>query len=450
MPRAGIAALVLFTLTGKVRPDDNWTQFRGGSRAGVAEAKTLPASWGTKENVVWKADIPGRGWSSPVVWGERIFLTTAVTDGKLRDPKKGLYINDLSGKRPPGTFRWLVCCLDWKTGRMLWQKEVHKGAAPSTLHLKNSFASETPAVDTERVYAYFGNVGVFCLDHAGKLLWSKKLPAVKTRMGWGTAASPALYGDRLFVVNDNDEKSYLLALDTKTGNEVWRVERDEKSNWASPFVWRNEKRVEVVTAGTSRVRSYGLDGKLLWQFGGMSVLSIPTPFAAGGLLYVTSGYVLDTLRPVYAIRPGASGDISLKKGQKANGSIAWCQRQAGPYHPTPVVYGDYLYVLLDRGFLSCYEAKTGKPVYQKERLAPGATAFTASPWAYGGKVFCLSEDGDTYVVQAGPKFKVLATNSLDDMCLASPALARGSLLIRTLGKVYRLEKSAKEARRGMD
>ena len=441
MPRAGIIALVFsLTWTGAVRPQ-NWTQFRGGSRAGVAEARTLPAKWGPKENVVWKTDVPGRGWSSPVVWGERLFITTAVTDGKLRDPKKGLYINDLKGTRPAGAFRWLVCCLDWKTGTMLWQKEVHKGAAPGTLHLKNSFASETPAVDGERVYAYFGNVGVFCLDHAGKLLWSKKLPPVKTRMGWGTAASPALYKDRLFIVNDNEDKSYLLALDTKNGNEAWRVERDEKSNWASPFVWRNDKRVEVVTAGTSRVRSYGLDGKLLWEFGGMSIISIPTPFAADGLLYVTSGYVLDSLRPVYAIRPGAAGDISLKKGEKSNKSIAWCQRQAGPYHPTPVVYGDYFYVLYDRGFLSCYEAKTGKPVYQKQRLASSATAFTCSPWVYGGKVFCLSEDGDTFVVQAGPTFKVLETNSLDDMCLASPALAHGSLVVRTLGKVYRLEKA---------
>ena len=240
MSRAGIIALALsLTWTAAVRPQ-NWTQFRGGPRAGVAEARTLPAKWGPKENVVWKTDVPGRGWSSPVVWGARLFVTTVVADGKLRDPKKGLYINDLKGTRPAGEFRWLVCCLDWKTGKLLWQKEVHKGTAPGTLHLKNSFASETPAVDGEHVYAYFGNVGVFCLDHAGKLLWSKKLPPVKTRMGWGTAASPALYKDRLFVVNDNEDKSYLLALDTKNGSEAWHVERNEKSNWASPFVWKND------------------------------------------------------------------------------------------------------------------------------------------------------------------------------------------------------------------
>ncbi len=205
-------------------------------------------------------------------------------------------------------------------------------------------------------------------------------------------------------------------------------------------MWHNDKRTELVTAGTSRVRSYSLDGKLLWELSGMSIISIPTPFARGGLLYVTSGYVMDLSRPVYAIRPGASGDISLKAGEASNKYVAWCQRKAGPYHPTPVAYGDYLYVLYDRGFLSCYEAKTGKPIYEKQRISPTASAFTASPWAYDGKVFCLSEDGDTFVVQAGPAFKVLGKNSLDEMCRASPALARGSLMIRTVGRLYCFQK----------
>src|SRR5262249_33816655 len=277
---------------------------------------------------------------------------------------------------------------------------------------------------------FFGNVGVFCLDHGGKLLWEKQFDPVKTRMGWGPAASPALHKDRLFIVNDNEEKSYLLALDTKTGKEAWRVERDEKSNWATPFVWHNELRTELVTAGTSRVRSYSLDGKLLWELSGMSVIAIPSPFARDGLLYVTSGYVADLLRPVYAIRPGASGDISLKGKEKSNKDVAWCQPQGGPYHPTPVVYGGYVYLLYDRGFLACYEARPGKPVYQKQRLSPAASAFTASPWAYGGNIFCLSEDGDTFVVKAGPEFKVLGTNGLDEMTLATPAITRGSLMVR--------------------
>jgi outer membrane protein assembly factor BamB len=440
MPRRGpFAVLLALALTAPLTADDNWPAFRGGARAGVAEGKTLPDEWDAKKNVVWKADVPGRGWSSPVVWGDHVFVTSVMSDAKTPEPRKGLYVQDLNGKTPPGEHRWLLHCLDFRSGKVLWTREAFKGKPGSTIHLKNTFASETPVTDGERVYAYFGNVGLACYDLKGKELWSQKWTPYKTRMGWGTAASPALHGDRLYVVHDNEEKSFLAALDKYTGKQVWRVERDEKSNWATPFVWENAKRTEIVTAGTGKVRSYDLDGKLLWEFRGMSVITIPTPFTRHGLLYVSSGYVLDPFqRPVYAIRPGASGDVTLPEKATASKDVAWCQRLAGPYNPTPLVYGDYLYVLYDRGFLACYEAKTGKPVYDRQRLGP--TAFTASPWAYNGKVFCLSEDGETIVVQAGPTFKVLGKNDLGEMCLATPALAGGSLFVRTQTRLYRLRK----------
>jgi outer membrane protein assembly factor BamB len=297
--------------------------------------------------------------------------------------------------------------------------------------------------DGERLYAYFGNLGLFCFDLHGKPLWSKKWGSFKTRLGWGTAASPVLHKGRVFIVNDNEEKSFLAALDAKTGDEVWRVDRQETSNWATPFIWENPQRTEIVTCGSGRVRSYDLDGKLLWEFKGMSTITIPTPSAGAGLLFISSGYVGDRLRPVYAIRPGASGDISLAKDETSNQHIAWCQPQAGPYHPSPLVYGDYVYVLLDKGFLSCYEAKTGKAVYVKERLAADSDKFTSSPWAYNGKVFCLSEDGDTFVVEAGRKFQVVARNGLDEMCLATPAIVRDSLILRTASKLYRIHAQAK-------
>ncbi len=440
MSRTSLVALLLLVNLGSTLRADDWPGFRGGARAGVAEAKTLPDTWDTKKNVVWNVAIDGRGWSSPVVWGDRVFLTTVVSDKNMSAPKKGLYIQDLIGKVPDGEHRWLVLCLDFKTGKTLWTQEVHKGKPPSGVHVKNSYASETPVVDAGRVVAVFGNVGVYCLDHTGKKIWSKALEPRATQMNWGPAASPVLYQDRLFLIRDNDEKSELLALDVKTGNQLWRVERkDEKSNWATPFVWKNDMRTELVTAGKGKVRSYDLDGKLLWELGGMSMISIPTPFAAHGLLYVASGYVMDLTRPVFAIKPGASGDLTLPKGEKSSKYIAWCQKTAGPYHPSPLVYGEYLYVLLDRGMLSCYEAKTGKMVYEKQRLEGGG-AFTASPWAYDGKVFCLSEDGDTFAVKAGATFEVLGKNRLDEMTLATPALAGGSLIVRTMNKVYRIEK----------
>jgi outer membrane protein assembly factor BamB len=413
---------------------EDWPAFRGGRQAGVAEAPTLPDSWDAAKNVRWKADVPGRGWSSPVVVGGRVFVTSAESDAKGPMPRKGLYIQDLNGKAPPGEFRWLVHCYDRTSGQLLWRREAFKGPAPAPLHLKNSPASETPVADGECVCAYFGNVGLACFDHQGNERWTKKWPVVKTRMGWGTAASPALAGGRVYVVNDNEDRSFLTCLDARTGKEVWEVPRDEKSNWATPFVWKNDRRTEIVTAGSKRVCSYDLDGKLLWELKGMSVIAIPSPFAVGGLLYVASGYVADSTRPVYAIRPGASGDVSLAAGETTNKWVAWCQRKAGPYHPTPLVYDGLLYVLYDLGSLSCYDARTGEPVYEKKRL--GSSMFTASPWGYGGKVFCLSEDGDTFVIQAGRDFKVLGKNSLDEMTLATPALAGGSLFVRTQSKLY--------------
>lgn len=436
-----LAVAASAAVAGAARGDDNWPGFLAGQRAG-ATAASLPAEWDPAKNVRWKADVPGAGWSSPVVWGDRVFVTSCVSDGKQAEPRKGLYIQDLQGKAPPGEHDWRVLCLDARSGKLLWSRSAFKGKMTQTVHIKNSLASETPVTDGEHVWAYFGNVGVACLDFAGNVVWSKRTPAHKTRMGWGTGASPALADGKLFLVHDNEEQSFVAALDAKTGKQLWRADRKEGSNWATPFVWRNAQRTELVTAGTDRVRSYSLDGKLLWELKGMSVISIPTPFAAGELLYVSSGYVLDLLRkPVYAIRPGASGDISLAAGKSSNKHIAWCQWQAGSYHPTPVVDGEYLYVLLDRGFLSCYEAKTGKEVYRNKRLGGGA--FTASPWAYGGKVFCLSEDGETFVVRAGKEFKVLGRNPLEEMALASPAVAGGALFVRTRSKVYCLKQEGK-------
>jgi outer membrane protein assembly factor BamB len=430
----GAAALLACCCFGA---DDGWTQFRGAS-AGVAEDANLPEVWSANQNVKWKIEIPGRGWSSPVVAGDRIYLTSVIATEKEEAPKKGLYFGGNREAPPTDEHRWMVYAVDWKSGKLVWEREVHRGNAPAR-HLKNSYASETPVTDGERVYAYFGSVGVFCLDRDGKLLWSQPFGPFRMRYGWGTAASPVLYRGRLYIVNDNEEQSFLTALDAKTGKQIWRVARDEGSNWATPYIWENGRRTEIVTAGTRRIRSYDLDGKLLWELGGMSSIAIPTPFAKLDLLYVTSGYVGDQVRPVYAVRPGASGDISLKAEETSNEFVAWYQRQAGPYNPSPIVYGDYFYTLLDFGFFTCRDARTGKEIYGKQRIDPAGAAFTASPWAYHGKIFALSEDGDTFVIQAGPEFKVLGKNSLDEMCLATPAIYRSSLIVRTASKLYRIE-----------
>lgn len=420
--------------------DLNWPQFRGpGSNGTVADDPRLPEEWSPTKNIAWKIDIAGRGWSSPIVWGDRVFVTSVDSAQPKEKAKKGLYFGGERGI-PSDEHRWLVYAIDTNTGKIVWEREAHKAVPAFSRHLKNSYASETPVTDGAMVYAYFGNVGLYAYDFKGKLIWQRKFEPVRTRYGWGTAASPILHQNRLYLVNDNDDRSVLMAIDKKTGKTIWEVPRDEKSNWATPFIWESGKRTELIVPGTGKVRSYDLDGKVLWEFGGMSSITIGTPFTRHGLLYISSGYVGDQKRPVFAIKPGASGDISLKEGETSNAFITWFHPQAGPYNPSPLVYGDYYYTLFDRGLFTCHDAKTGREIYGKQRISPDVSAYTASPWAYNGKIFVLSEDGDTHVIKAGPEYQLLGKNTLDEMSMSTPAIAGGSLYIRTESKLYRIAK----------
>ena len=445
--RAALAAMLIAGVaTTAGSAESKWPQFRG-LHAGVADDDpALPERWSQTENVIWRIDIPGRAWSSPVVWGDHVLVTTVVSASGSEEPLKptGAYIGrSLGGSMTGGDVstaasphRWLLYDVDFGSGRIRWERELSTSVPPSK-HQKNSYASETPVTDGERVYVYSGYAGLFAFDINGRPLWSKPMAPAPTRSGWGSAGSPVLHNDRLYVVNDNDERSFIAAFDKFTGREIWRVNRDEGSNWSTPFVWEHDRRTEIVTTGTRGVRSYGLDGTLLWQLSGMSSIHIPTPFARHGLLYVNSGYVGDSSKPVYAIRQGASGDISLKNGATSNDYIAWSHPTLGSYNPSSIVYGDYHYMLLDRGIMLLHDAKTGREIYPHQRITSG-TLFTASPWAYNGKIFALSEEGDTFVIQAGPEFKVLGKNSLDEMTLATPAIANGSLIVRTASKLYRI------------
>lgn len=430
--------LVLACLAGAVAHGGDWPQFRGPSARGVADDAPIPKTWSDTENVAWRTEIPGRGWSSPVVSGNHVFLTTVVNEGESETPKKGLYFG---GNRPDpaeSAHHWKVVAVDAEDGKIRWEKELHTGKPDAPIHLKNSYASETPVTDGEHLYVYFGGVGIYCLDFDGTVIWQKKLPPRKMRFGWGTAASPVLHENALIYVNDNEEDSYLAALDKKTGEELWKVGREEDSNWSTPYVWENSVRNELVTLGSDAVRAYTLDGKELWRLSGMSSITIATPYAVGDLLYFSSGYVGDRKhRPIYAVRAGASGDISLAEGETSNEWIAWSRPLAAPYNPSTLVYRDRLYVLYDRGQLSCYDAATGAILYEKERLPRGA-GFTASPWASDGRVYCLNEDSITYVLEAGDQFKLLATNTLgaEEMGMATPAMVGGTLFLRTGQALY--------------
>ncbi|MCY4029320.1 MAG: PQQ-binding-like beta-propeller repeat protein [Acidobacteria bacterium] len=466
---ASVAAALVLALAaapGALAGSENWPSFRGADALpAVSDDPRLPVTWSATENVVWKTAIDGLGWSSPVIWDDRIFLTTVVSDGEEEEPRMGLYFpygspetfdDDRFPDPEPGDLlersinlhHWVVAAIDFKSGDVLWTTEVHTGEPDFDRHLKNTYASSTPVTDGERVYAYFGNVGVYALDLDGQLLWQKRFDPAETRLGWGPAASPVLHEDTLYIVNDNDDHSFLVALDTATGDERWRVDRDEGTNWATPYIWQNADRTELITVGSNLVRSYGLDGTELWSFRGMNSITIPQPFSAHGLLYVMSGYVGDAVRPVYAIRPGAAGDISLADGETSSEFVAWYQDTAGPYHPTPLVYGDYYFTLLDRGFFTVHDARSGEELYFTEqqiqqqevrrRVARGTGGFTASPWAYNGMVFVLSEEGDTYVLDSNDRFRLVATNSLDEVAMSSPAIARGNLFIRTRSHLWRI------------
>ena len=429
----GICSLALVSASGQ----QQWPQFRGENAGVVADNPALPESWGATENVAWKTPIPGIGWSSPVVWGDHIFVTAAVNTGAPEPIKSGpLRGGDVV--KPAAPYRWVVYDVSLETGKIRWQKDVATAVPADGTHMKNTYASETPVTDGERVYAYFANLGIFAFDLAGRQLWSKPMGPFAFRDGWGSAASPTLHDGRLIVVNDNNTESFIAAYDARTGRELWKRQRETGTNWATPYVWKHAQRAELIVPGSIKTRSYDFDGNVLWELTGMSTIDIPTPFAAHGLLFINSGYVADALRPVYAIRPGASGDITLKEGETSNAFIAWSHPTLGSYNPSSLVYGDYYYTLHDRGFVTANDARTGKEIYGRQRISAEASGFSASPWAYNGKIFALSEDGDTFVLAAGPEFKLIGKNSIGERTLATPAVAANSLIIRTASNLVRI------------
>jgi len=449
MSRAVIAAVAFVLAVTQASATDQWPSFRGPNAGVVADDASLPDTWNETENVVWKVDVPGLAWSSPVVWDDHIIVTSAISAGQEALPEKGLYDpGDQHGKtRSTSVNRWVVHDVDFQTGNIRWSRELAQRVPPVGRHVKNSFASETPVIDGDRIYVYFGAIGlVAALDLTGKTIWTQQVPAHETYFDMGTAASPVVYKDRVYIVHDNLSESFMAAFDARSGAQIWKIKRDEDktaATWSTPYVWENDRRTELIVSASGKVRSYALDGRLLWELSGMTFLTAPSPFARNGLLYFSSGYPGASPRPVYAVRPGATGDISLKPDATSNDYVAWYQPTLGTYQTSALVYGDYYYTLLDRGFLLCHDARTGKEIYGRQRISREAGGFTASPWAYNGKIFLLSEDGDTFVVQAGAEFKLLGKNSLNEMALATPAVARGSLILRTQSKLYRIARSSR-------
>ena len=463
-----ICSVLSVALVTGSEPSVAWPQFRGPSGAGVLSEGKLPTSWTAKDNIAWAVEVKGRGWSSPVAWNDTVFVTSAISPGAFKAPSTGIFGNDYVAElakqglsedeavkkvvsrdieltRESGEVRYMVYALDAKTGTVKWEREAHRGAPVGGRHRKNTFASETPTTDGERLYAYFGNVGLFAYTMDGKPVWNTRFDPQPMYLDFGTAASPVVSDGRVFVVHDNDGKSFAAAIDAKTGTPLWRVERDLpsgglKSGWSSPFIWTHAGRSELVVIGKQHAIAYAPhSGTELWRLKGLTGQSTPSPIAAGGLLYLATGSQGESNRPVFAVRPGASGDISLAKGEEQNSFVAWSHPRASAYTSSPLVYRGRMYVVNDNGILTVFDSQTGKEIY-KARAGGSGNTFSASPWAADGKIYLLSEDGHTFVIEAGDKYVELSKNSVDEMSLASPALAPDAIFLRTQTKLYRIGK----------
>lgn len=421
------------------KKETNWPSFRGVNASGVADGFPTPTTWNVenKQNILWKTPISGLGHSSPVVWGDLVFLTTSVSGKKgTAELKVGLY-GDIEPVDDDTVHEWKVYCLNKKTGKILWEKVAHKGVPIIKRHTKATQANPTVATDGKNVVAFFGSEGMYCYDMAGKLIWKRDFGTLDSGYfevpdaQWGFASSPIIHKNRVLVQCDVQKGSFVAALDLKTGKDVWRTPRSDVPTWSTPAVSTLSPRPQVVVNGWKHIGAYDLEtGKEAWRLTGGGDIPVPTPLIGKDFIYITNAH--GRMSPVYAIRPTATGDISLTGDARTNQHIAWSVPRGGAYMQTPLLYGDYLYNCRDNGVLTCYEAKTGKQIYQ-ERLGTGRTGFTASAVAGDGKLYFTSEEGDIFVVKAGPTFQTIATNPMGEICMATPALSEGVLFFRTQG-----------------
>ena len=440
--KSSVSVCVAIFLILSVVHAQNWPQFRGAGAQGIAEGKVAPTTWDVTKmtGVRWKTPIPGLAHSSPVIWGERVFLTTAVSSEAKPTSRYGLY-GDVDPVKDEPKHTWHVMALDKQTGKVIWDRIAYEGVPRTKRHPKSTHASSTPATDGKHVVALFGSQGLLiCYDMNGKLLWKQDIGVLDSGWfydadyQWGHASSPIIYRNFVIVQADIQKDSFIAAYDITSGKQIWRTSRDEIPSWSTPTVYEGNGRAELVANGAKFVRGYDPQtGKELWRIGPNSEIATPTPFAAHDLIFVANGY--RPIQPIYAIRPGASGDISLKDGKESNEFVAWSKQRGGPYMPTPVVYGDYFYTCSNQGVLAAYNAKTGERAYQ-ERIGGKGGAFTSSPVAADGKIYLSSEDGDVFVVKAGPKYELLATNPVGEVMMATPAISDGLVIVRGINHLF--------------
>lgn len=468
-----LLALSCFLLAGSSAGQDAptiWPQFRGPDFNPTGDNESLPDRWSATENIEWAVEIEGRGWSSPIVVDGKVFVTTVENEGESKPPqagtdysneyvaelmKQGLSEEEIERKVLERDFElpdqvslhYYLVCIDLESGTEIWKREYHSGQPPGGRHRKNSFASETPVTDGQRVYVYSTHVGLFAYDFSGQQVWRTELDRHPIYMNFGSGASPALLDDKLIIVDDNEERSTISAYSTADGKLLWETERKvpedfpaamPKSGWATPFVWKNEERTEIVTVSPGVAISYDANGEELWRLNGVTPAPSSSSFAYDGLLYLDGGKT----KPIFAIRPGAKGDITPGEGEESTEFIAWIRPRMGTYIPTPVAYRGALYIVQDNGIAIRLDAQTGEETFKARISSSGGADFTSSPWAYNGKVFCVSEQGNTYVINAAEDYELLHVNPLGDFVMATPAIAGDRLLLRTDKGLYCIRKSS--------
>ena len=439
MKRSNLVVLCWVVATASIAAQQ-WPAFRGLNASGVADGKPTPASWdvATGENVLWKTPIPGVSVSSPIVWGDRVFVSTAISSDPKQSLRSGQY-GDVEPIADSSKHSWRLYALDRVSGKVVWERIAHEGVPKTKRHPKSSQASPTPVTDGRHVIVSFGSEGLYAYDFDGKLVWKRDLGVLNSGWfydpdyEWGLGSSPIIWKNMVIVQCDIQKNSFIAAFDVATGKPIWRTDRDEIPSWSTPAIFETDGKAELVTQATTFTRGYDpATGKELWRFSGNSEIAIPTPVVGGGLVFIVNGY--RGIQPIRAIRPGAKGDITLKGEETTNTSIAWSTKLGGSYIPTPIIYGNILYVLRDAGILTAYDLATGTRHYQ-ERVASASGGFTASPVAADGKLYLTSEDGDVYVVRAGAKYELIGKSAVGEVILASPAISNGVLFFRGLKHV---------------
>ena len=423
----------------------NWPQFRGTGARGVADRQSPPVRWDVpaNENVLWKTSVPGLGHSCPVVWQDRVFLTTAISGKEPGDIKIGNY-GDVDSVEDDSVHKFQVLCLNKANGNIVWTQTANEAVPKVKRHLKSTHANPTVATDGQNVVAFFGSEGLYCYDIDGNLLWEQQLGFLDSGWfydddyQWGFAASPVIHQNKVIVQCDIQKDSFIAAFDLGSGSEIWRTERDEIPGWSTPTIHQHDGRAIIITNGTRGIRGYDAsNGQEIWKLTGNSEIVAPTPFVAHDLMYITSGY--RPIKPIYAISAEARGDLTLADGETANEFVRWSIKKNGPYMATPIVYGDYLYSLENSGVLTCYQATTGLQAYRlrvkldKEKFPNAATSsnsFVASPIAGDGHLYFPAENGNVFVVKAGPEYELVSVNPIGENVLSSPAISEGIMFVR--------------------